>query len=305
LSRARSPLRVSFAGGGTDIPEYASQYGGCCVNAAIAKYAYASTSPTFGVWNISGPSDTKLMEAVANRLVSKQAVIAHVQAPPLSGLGGSAAVAVATAGALQADISKEKAWRVAYLAERVDMSVPGGMQDQIVSAYGGINQMIFGSDLERIPLSVLPKTVLDLEKHLILCFIQARKLSGPDVLADQIARLKSGETIAVYHRLKEVAFEMVKSLLNGDTDNFGNLLTEDWKAKRLASPLISNPFIDGVLEFALKAGARGGKLLGAGGGGYLLLYSYPDRELELMGYLRQIGLNPEQVHFDWEGLQTW
>lgn len=304
---ARAPLRISFAGGGTDIDEYARAFGGCCLNAVIRRYAYCSQDSSFSMTNPTGETGTALLEAVAKRLKAKGKIRARVEVPPLSGLGASAAIAVAAVGALRPEIGKEKAVEVAYQAERTDLGVLGGWQDQVATAWGGINYMEFGADRIKVePMKVSRETILDLEKHLLLVFVQARTgvRNGGDVISDQLERLKRKENLWAHHRIKEICLDMRWALRHHNMDLFAQLLDEEWKVKRQFSPLISNEYIDGVYEYARRYGAKGGKLMGAGAGGHLLLYC-PDAEDIVASKLREIGLHPEQVSFDWEGLVTW
>lgn len=307
MPRARSCCRISFGGGGTDISPYCSTWGGCVLSAAICRYAYASISDNFQMFNPTGEGDPALIEAVARRLGAEQKLKVRVEVPPLSGLGASASIAVAACGALKPDISREQAVMTAYHAERTDLGVPGGIQDQIVAATGGILFMEIGDNrfnVERVELS--KETILDLEKHLIMVLVQAReKVSSSDVLSDQIERLKKGETLELHHQLKEICLEMRRVLRHGDMDLFADLLKEEWLVKRQFSPLISNPYLNGLYDFAMNCGARSGKLMGAGGGGHFLFYCWPDEEITLIHNLQRLGFHPEHVSFDFAGLTTW
>ena len=256
--------------------------------------------------NPTGQGSTALLEVVAGRLNPQAKIRARVQVPPLAGLGASASIAVAAAGALKPDISRDEAIQVAYDAEREDLGVLGGWQDQVAAAYGGINYMEFGENRMTVePMKVSRETILDLEKHLVLVFVQARTaIDGGDVIRDQLERLKNRENLWAHHRIKEICLVMRWALRHHNMELFAELLDEEWKAKRQFSPLISNEYIDGVYEYASHHGAKAGKLMGAGAGGHLLLYC-PETEGLVAGKLREVELHPEQISFDWEGLVTW
>jgi len=306
MTHARAPVRITFAGGGTDLEAYARRYGGCCVNAAIRRYAYACAAEGFCMSNPTGEGDTALLEAVARRLNSASGLRGSLQVPPLSGLGASAAIAVAAVGALRPGLDPFQTAMEAYRAEREDLGVAGGYQDQFASAYGGILYLEFGDQRVKVErMQVAPETVLDLEEHLLLVFVQARRMvNGADIIADQLERLRTAENLWAHHRIKEIALDLRWALRHRYMDLFASLLHEEWTVKKAFSPLISNEYIDGVYEYARRHGARAGKLLGAGGGGHLLLYC-PETETRVAQKLRELGLHPETLSIDWEGLRTW
>lgn len=315
---SRAPCRITFGGGGTDIEEYFKQYGGCAVNAAIRKYAYVSRSARFTMSNIHANGSPLLLQAVANRLSDSQpagGLACRVEVPPLSGLGASAAIAVAAVATMTPGIGRQQAAEEAYTTERKDLRVAGGYQDQFAAAYGGILYMEFGDGRVRVERldrqdalkgkAVSQETILDLEKHLVMVFVQARvSVDGSDVIGDQISRLREKETLKAHHKIKEIALEMRRVLRAHDMEMFGDLLEAEWFTKKTFSPLMSNEYIDGIYDFARRHGARGGKLMGAGGGGHLLLYC-PETEAQVAQKLRETGLHPESVSFDWEGVRTW
>lgn len=304
--KARAPCRISLSGGGTDIAAYFEKYGGCCLNAAISRYAYCSRDSHFSMVNTVGDGGTDLLEAVTRRLQSDNKLKARVEVPPLSGLGASAAIAVAAVGALSPEMSKEETIEVAYHAERIDLGILGGYQDQVAAAWGGINYMEFGAGRFKVePMQISPETVLDLEKHLLLVFVQARSgINGGDVIRDQLERLATGETLWEHHRIKEICLDMRYALRHHMMEFFGELLDEEWRVKRQFTPLVSNEYIDGVCDYARRYGAKATKLLGAGAGGHLLLYC-PDAEDIVARKLMEIELHPQHISFDWQGLVTW
>lgn len=304
---ARAPARISFAGGGTDLLPYMGTYGGITITGAINKYAYASISDTFRMFNPSNNGDTTLIEACAKNLGTENKANVRIEVPPFSGLGASASISVATIGCLAPTLQKEDVARLACDVERKDLGVTGGYQDQYISACGGMCFLTIDPDYVEVDQLQLPKPIIwDLEKHCILVFVQSReKVSGSDVLKDQIERVQCGETVELHHQLKSIAQDIRDALLAFDMNSFAELLKQEWRIKKQVSPLISNSFIDGLFEFALKAGAQGGKLLGAGGGGFFLFYAFPDRESELIHNLQQLGFHPEHIQFDFDGLVRW
>ncbi len=305
-THSRAPCRISFAGGGTDLEAYSRVYGGCVVSAAITRYAYVTTDDSFSTSNPTGQGGTELLEAVAARVAPGGKLKGRVDVPPLSGLGASGALAVAAVGALKPEMNRLEVVTAAYRAERENLGVAGGYQDQFVSAYGGILYLEFGNGRFNVePVALAKETILDLEKHLVVVFVQSRTgLNSGDVLRDQLERLRKQENLQAHHRIKELALDLRSALRHRNMKLFAELLHEEWIVKKTFTPLISNDYIDGVYEFARRHGARAGKLMGAGAGGHLLLYC-PETEAHVAQKLRELGLHPEPISFDWSGLTTW
>ncbi|MDI6721165.1 MAG: GHMP kinase [Candidatus Aenigmarchaeota archaeon] len=336
IVRSRSPVRISFGGGGTDVSPYPEEKGGCVVSATINKYAYATLetrndnevhihsadflkSMSFRNANeIIYNNDLDLLKAVIKNMSPGigMNIFLRCDVPPKSGLGSSAAAFSAMAGLFN-HMKKEKKltdYEVAeliYRLEREELNVGRGKQDQYATVFGGINFIEFGKEYVRVnPLKMKKDHILELEKHLILAYMGQRTEMGGqsgNIIDDQVKRYKSGDknTIEGHDRAKEVAIEMRYALLRGDLMRFGELLHEGWIAKKKWSPLISSKYIDDIYDAARKSGAIGGKITGAGGGGFFLFFSEPNKEHVLSETLEKLGLRPVTFTFDWDGLQTW
>ncbi len=325
---ARAPLRISFAGGGTDVPPYPAQAGGAVLSATIDWAAYASVRRgADGIVHLESP-DLSTAAAISGRRELATVVIddaladdddtdgAEVtlscDAPPGSGLGSSSSLIVATAAAL-ADLRGvalgpyELAERAVRL-ERDDLGVPGGLQDQYAATFGGFNFIEFTGDGVLVhPLRLRFDVLAELHGSLVLvpAPVTSRRSSG--ILHRQIAATtaREADTMARLGRLKEVATSLRTCLLRGDLSGFGDLLHEAWTAKRELADGITTDGIDELYAFARDRGAQGGKLLGAGGGGYLLLMVPFARRGGFVRELRDAGVAPVSFSFTTAGVRTW
>ncbi len=332
--RARVPLRISFGGGGTDVAPYFLDHGGVALNVTIDRYVYCSLSPgadetvrvtsldynqaaTFGVHELPVyDGNLDLVKAVINRVNPAWRrgldMLLQAEAPPGSGLGTSSAVVVATILALSrllgVYLNPEQVSILAYAVEREDLGIAGGFQDQYAAGYGGFNWMEFSREGVSIePLGLKPDTLYELEYRLVMCYTGETRLSA-GILTEQVGNYEAGrrDTVASLHRMKDLAAAMRRALLRGDTDEFGSLLHESWQSKRLLASSITNAAIDELYETAQAAGALGGKLLGAGGGGFLLLYVPEARRRAVVDALAQFpGTQGSAVHFDLSGPVVW
>jgi D-glycero-alpha-D-manno-heptose-7-phosphate kinase len=195
------------------------------------------------------------------------------------------------------------AWEV----ERQDLGLPGGLQDQYAATFGGFNFTEFHADRVIVnPLRIRPTTILELEANLLLCFTGATRASD-HIIADQTARYRSSDadTLAGMRAQKDLAIAMKDALLVGRLSEFGHLLGTAWEQKKRMSPRISNPMIDEAYETARATGALGGKLTGAGGGGFMLFYCPPGTRHRVSAKLLEIGLKETEFSFDKHGLRTW
>ena len=300
LLRARAPLRVSFAGGGTDVPPYPAEQGGLVLSATINRYAYGTLRPRedrqIGIQSLDldavasialedvRPNGDRLdlIRAAVHKLASDSPhgfdLFLHSAAPPGSGLGSSSAVVVTLVGLLSTHMKMpltdyEKA-RLAYTVEREDLGLKGGTQDQYAAVFGGFNFMEFREDDVIVnPLRIAPDTIHELEYNLLLCFTGGTRVSD-HIIDDQTSRYRSQEssTLDGLQVQKELAVEMKNALLQGNLTEFGALLDRAWTYKKMMSPKITNDHIDELYDEAMRQGALGGKVTGAGGGGYMLLY---------------------------------
>ncbi len=334
LVRAKVPLRMSFAGGGTDVPPYPQTHGGAVLCAGIDKYAYASLMPVPDVGEFVVESldydvvakyradedlvfDGKLdlVKAALKRLeVDRRAglkLFLHTDAPPGSGLGSSSAVAVAIIGVLAQWYGKPLTeYDIAHLAvviERGDLGIKGGLQDQYACTFGGFNFIEFlGNTVVVNPLRIKAEVVNELHYRLLLCYTGMTRLSA-GILDRQIAGYTRGEAevLAALAELKAITVDMKNALLRGQLDRVGELLHAGWENKKRLASGITNAHLDELYAAARRAGALGGKVLGAGGGGYLLLYCPFTRRHTVARAVEACGAQPVAFSFEPRGLQVW
>ena len=331
--RAKAPLRISFAGGGTDVPPYPEKNGGYVLNATIDSFAWGSLRPrtdetiklTSADFDLLLEYDTKsdlhldgqldLVKAVINRSGAKNSggfeIFLHSDAPPGSGLGSSSALIVALVGLIKEfkniRMSQYEIAESAYRIERLDLAIRGGLQDQYAASFGGFNFMEFYADRVVVnPLRVHPEVLNELEHNLLLCYTGQTRASD-HIIEDQTKRLESGntETVDALGQQKQLALDMKSALLRHRLNDFGDLLHCAWEAKRRISSKISNPLIEEMYDTATKNGALGGKITGAGGGGFILFYCQFEKKLKIADALRKLGAIPKEFAFEGHGLQTW
>jgi len=334
LLRARAPLRVSFAGGGTDVPPYPEEKGGLVLSATINQYAYGTLSTRedrqIGIQSLdldavasfaldeAEPDGDRLdlIKGAIRKLAADSEhgfdLFLHSAAPPGSGLGSSSAVVVTLVGLLadhmRMSLTPYEKAHLAYTVERVDLGLKGGTQDQYAAVFGGFNFIEFrgGDEVIVNPLRIPWDTVQELEYNLLLCFT-GRTRVGDHIIDDQMDRYRSQSTSTVdgMEMQKELAVEMKNALLRDNLTGFGELLGRAWDYKKQMSPKISNSQIDELYEEAIKHGAIGGKVTGAGGGGYLLLYCRYDAKHKVRAALDALGAEAVDFQFDNVGLVTW
>lgn len=331
FARGRAPARITFGGGGTDLTHFFVDEGGVIINATISKYAHATLrqradlsvriyshdlkcvveAPSPAALNLGGPLD--LLVSVVKLIQPAFGFEMEVAAdyPVGSGLGGSAAVAAAVIGCFNEFRSdpwdRHQIAEMAFQAERLTLNIPGGWQDQYAAVFGGFNYMEFTADHNVIlPLRLEQRTVAELEEALVLCFTGRSHDSGV-IHRDQRARLKAPQPRkrGSGARKKELALEMKRKLLRGDVYGYGELLNEAWLLKQQDSPLISDSELDRIYALAMTNGAVGGKILGAGGGGYFLFFVPPFQQYRVFDALSEHGYRCERVKFDEGGLQAW
>jgi D-glycero-alpha-D-manno-heptose-7-phosphate kinase len=313
---ARAPLRISLAGGGTDLAAYYARHGGAVVSATIDKHVYVILSADAGrhiqvssadyrgffrngvdeLARIDG--ELRLPKAVLRRfgVRSGLSILLASQVPPGTGLGSSSAVAVALTKALSElcgrRMSPAEVARVACEVEIGELGMPIGKQDQYAASFGGLRFYEFTCDGVRTErLEVPPGTLAALEERLMLFFTPSRHDSGR-ILAEQsrnCADDSSGAAVAL-HEIKEIALRTRADLLAGDVSRVGPGLHQSWMAKRRLARGITDPAIDAWYELAREAGASGGKIAGAGGGGFLLLCCEPERQDAVTAALSGRGL---------------
>ncbi|HEX5483531.1 MAG TPA: GHMP kinase [Terriglobia bacterium] len=333
LIRSKAPLRISFAGGGTDVRAFFEKEGGCVLNATINHHAWGSLrhredgkiqieSVDLGLsLNFDVHSELRydgkldLVKAAIRNVGGLNSagfdLFLHSDAPPGSGLGSSSTLMVTLVGLLQrfknAPLTDYEISHLAYLIEREHLGIKGGMQDQYAAAFGGFNFIEF--EKQRVivnPLRISPDTVNELEHNLLLCYTGTTRASDR-IIDDQVQRYQTGceDTLSGLRQQKQLAVEMKNALLQRRLDQFGELLHNSWEFKKRISSKISNPRIDEIYESARENGALGGKITGAGGGGYMLFYCRFERKHQVAEAVRKLGAIPTPFAFEFNGLQTW
>jgi D-glycero-alpha-D-manno-heptose-7-phosphate kinase len=336
--RARAPLRLGLAGGGTDLSPYCEEFGGVVLNATIDRFAFASITPrkdgqivfqakdlgqeeALPALPVLPSTELALHRGVYERMVRDYnggraipaTIVTSVDAPLGSGLGASSALVVALVDAFRALIGAPLGqYDIAQLAfdiERLDLGLPGGRQDQYAAAFGGVNFIeFFGKDRAIVnPLRVPTEILNEVESSLVICFTE-RTRDATAIIGDQAAGLIGhlSSTVTAMHRLKADAIDMKKALLAGDIREMARILDDSWHAKRMTAGGISNERIDRLHRLAREYGALAGKLSGAGGGGFLMFLVRPEDRLGLITALERAGgAIAEPVMFTHRGSEAW
>jgi D-glycero-alpha-D-manno-heptose-7-phosphate kinase len=330
FSRSRAPVRISFAGGGSDLTHYFMSEGGAVINATISIYCHATLrirddlkisidSMDLGQkikFNnledfLSREDDFDLFRSLLKLIKPDFGfdLIVDSDFPSGSGLGGSSAVMIAISGCFN-EFRKDK-WNdyelaeMAFQAERLNMGISGGWQDQYASVFGGFNFIEFREDSNLIyPLRLKEKTLLELQENLILFEITSGRNSG-SIHDDQKVMMQSENIQKMVRKNVKHCHTMKESLLRGHLSEFGSGLNIAWSFKRTFSDKISNPELDSLYMFAIDNGALGGKLLGAGGGGFFLFYVKPDKRNGFLSAMKEKGYNRTVFNFEHNGMQSW
>ncbi len=336
--RARAPLRLGLAGGGTDLSPYCDQFGGAVLNATIDRFAFAHVSSTregtttFRASDLGAEETYQLGEALPldGGLVLHKAVYSHmvkhyldgqpqaltvtstIDAPAGSGLGSSSALVVALVEAfrhaLDLPLGPHEVARTAFDIERIEIGLAGGRQDHYAAAFGGINFLEFLAD-ERVLVSPLrfPRAHLnELEASIVICFSGQSRRSDV-IIQEQIDGLRTlnAETIDNMHRLKADAASMRRAMLDGDIRQIGEILMRSWEAKRRTAKGVSTSAVEALFEQAMAHGAYGGKISGAGGGGFLMFCTDPENRYNLITTLNRAGGQASSVKFTFDGAEAW
>lgn len=330
FARARAPVRISFGGGGSDLTHFFSDHDGAVINTTISLYTHATLKirddekinihsldlgDTLRADNLKQALEKGdhfgLIKALLQTVQPDFGfdLYLHSDFPMKSGLGGSAAVSAAILGCFnqfrldQWDLHELA--ELAFQAERLHLGVAGGWQDQYASTFGGFNFIEFRMDQNIVhPLRIHPEILLELEESLILCDTGTTHESG-DIHEDQRRQMEDSLIRQHVNTNVELSYQIRNQLLRGDLLKFGHSLHEAWKFKRQFSSKISNNRLDLIYEEARIHGAIGGKLLGAGGGGFFLFYVPPFRKYELFQRLEALKLQVRAFRFDNEGLRAW
>lgn len=336
--RARAPLRLGLAGGGTDVSPYAELHGGAVMNATIDRYIYASVCLTdddvidieshdLGIRSVLPGGDQlppdgqlDLHKAVFNRVVRDYLTTAprgmriatFSEAPAGSGLGSSSTLVVtvlqAMAELFRLPLGEYDLAHLAYVIEREDLLLHGGKQDQYAAAFGGFNFMEFHDRGNVIvnPLRIKPEVISELESQTILCYTGVSRESAA-IIVEQSRNVEQGATrsIEAMHQLKATAVEMKQALLKGDLAGVSRMLDAGWSSKRDMARGISTPHIETALDAARRAGATAGKVSGAGGGGFIMFLAPLERRRAVRGALTDCGFATETVRYTGEGATAW
>jgi len=334
--RSKAPLRIGLAGGGTDVSPYADLYGGAILNATISLYAHAAIEPLEDARVIlespdrghreefqlseTLPTDGEfaLAAGVYNRLVAGGARVpsgfrltTSVDAPAGSGLGSSSTLVVAIIGAfaewLRLPLGEYDVAQLAYRIEREDLAMAGGRQDQYAAAFGGFNYMEFrGDEVIVNPLRIKSPYRYELEHNLLLYFTATSRLSSTIIEAQtKNVQEKNAQSIEAMHSLKEQAQLMKEALLRGRVDEIGAILDYGFRYKKQMASGISNDRLDAIYEAALAAGATGGKISGAGGGGFMMFYCPGSTRHAVRAALEGFGGTFKAYDFVEHGLVSW
>jgi D-glycero-alpha-D-manno-heptose-7-phosphate kinase len=337
IHRSKAPLRIGLAGGGTDVSPYSDIYGGAILNATLSMYAYATIKPTNNgkiVFHAIDKNEkveldaTSLLKAddplilhkgIYNRIVKDFVkkplsfeLSTYVDAPPGSGLGTSSTLMVAIIGAfsewLKLPLGEYDIAHLAFEIERVDLEMAGGKQDQYAATFGGVNFMEFYKDDKVIvnPLRIRKTYLNELAHNLVLYYTETSRLSSKIIEQQQEnVKSKKSKSLDAMHKLKEQAIMMKESLLRGDLDEIGKILDYGWKFKKEMASGITNPLIDEIYSAAIEAGATGGKISGAGGGGFIFFYCPENTRNSVITALSKFGGQAKRYDFTSQGLFTW
>lgn len=336
IFRARAPLRLGLAGGGTDVSPYSDKYGGAVLNATISMYAYATIEPKQNdkitiealdrnerieleskkFLEIDGKLD--LIKGVYNRIVKdfikkplSFKLSTYVDAPAGSGLGSSSTLVVTVIGAfvewLSLPLGEYDIARLAHEIERKDVALSGGKQDQYAACFGGFNFMEFYNDNVIVnPLRIKKEYLNELQLSILLYYTGTSRLSSKIIEAQmKNVQTKNHDSIEAMHKLKEQAILMKEALLKGRLNEVGEILNYGWLYKKQMASEISSPFIDEIYEEAIKAGSSGGKISGAGGGGFMMLYCPNNTRYRVIEVLNKFGGEFRRYQFTKYGLETW
>ncbi|HVN57652.1 MAG TPA: hypothetical protein VMT63_05095 [Bacteroidales bacterium] len=337
IIRSKAPLRLGLAGGGTDVSPYSDIYGGAVLNASVNLYAYATIEPlnngkiilksvdkmTESVFDSAGEliidGNLDLIKGVYNRVVKDYglepksfAITTFVDAPAGSGLGTSSTLVTSVLGAFaewfRLPLGEYDLARLAYDIERTDLGMAGGKQDQYAATFGGVNFMEFYDKGKVIvnPLRIKDQVLNELSNNIILFYTRTSRISS-EIIEEQQKNVEkdSKRAVEAMHKLKELAIEMKEAILKGNLDVIGELLNISWQFKKQMADGISNSQIDEIYDAAMKAGATGGKISGAGGGGFMFFYCPGNSRYSVLGALEKFGGHPRRYEFTRQGLESW
>mgnify|MGYP002386870299 CR=1 FL=1 len=338
IYRSKAPLRLGLAGGGTDVSPYSEIYGGAVLNATIDQYAYCTIEETSSGSIIINAADLNqrvkytsmlnlpidghldLHKGVYNRIIKKFGIRKPLSftlttccdAPPGSGLGSSSTMVVAIIKAftewLNLPLGDYDMAYLAYQIERIDLGFNGGKQDQYAATFGGFNFIEFSKDDRVIvnPLRMKRWIVDELEVSMVLFYTGASRVSGKIILEQQKNTLTGKKMpVEATHRIKQSSYIMKDFLLKGEVVKFAKALGKEWENKKQMATSITNRNIEKIYEAAIQSGAYGGKVSGAGGGGFMFFTIDPLKKLNLVNTLNKFPGKVLNFHFSDHGCQGW
>jgi D-glycero-alpha-D-manno-heptose-7-phosphate kinase len=337
IIRSKAPLRLGLAGGGSDVAPYSDLFGGAILNATISMYAYATVIPRNdnkiilnsldknlrlefeSIKELPIDGQLELTKGIYNRIVRDYThkplsfeLTTYVDAPPGSGLGTSSTLVVTTLGAfaewLNIPLGEYDLARLAYEIERIDLSMAGGKQDQYAATFGGVNFMEFSRNDKVIvnPLRIKSVYLHELAYNLVLYNTITSRLSSEIIEAQSRNVIQKNEvSIEATHNLKQQAIRMKEAILKGELDSIGEILDFGWQNKKQMAAGITNPWIDEIYETAMKNGATGGKISGAGGGGFMIFYCPGNSRNNVIEALKKFGGESKRYEFTTQGLTSW
>jgi len=332
IIRSKAPFRVSFGGGGTDMAPYCIEHGGCVISTTIDRHVNITLKPRhdkkvhvfsinlnkefiFNIGDRDYNSGFEIFKGIFNVLNLNDGfdISIYSELPGGSGMGGSSSLSVALIGALNKyynlGFSKHEIAQKAYDIERIELKQKGGYQDQFAAAYGGFNFIEFTKEVRVLPIYTSSDIINELHYRLILCYIGGSHFSS-DIQDDVLKgyKIEKKSYMEAMQELKNVAISMKNIIESKDIkslNEFGELLHKGWEAKKSLSPKISNKNIENFYLTSRKFGVLGGKLLGAGGGGHLLLFCDPNKKYQIIHEMGRIGGTIVNFHFNPNGLKVW
>ncbi|MFZ5940575.1 MAG: dehydrogenase [Bacteroidota bacterium] len=337
IIRSKAPLRIGFAGGGSDVSPFSDRYGGAILNATLNMYAWATITPRndgkiilhsldkgqrleyHSAANLPMDGELELIKGIYHRIVSDYSgeplsfeLKTHVDAPPGSGLGSSSTLVIAIIGAfrewLNLALGEYDLAHLAYVIEREDLKMAGGKQDQYAATFGGVNFMEFfnGNKVIVNPLRIKQEVLDELAYNLVLFNTETSRVSSQIIEMQQKNVLSNNSSsVSAMLKMKEQALLMKEALLRGELNRIGDLLNFGWEYKQQMAEGIVNEQLLKIYRAALKAGASGGKISGAGGGGFMLFYCPDNTRHNVIDTLHSLGGQVQPFEFTKGGLRTW
>jgi len=330
--RGRSPLRISFAGGGTDLPDFFQNHGGIIISSTIDKYCYATLkkradskilidsdmTPEIEIFvnsidNLAYNGKFDIIKAIVKIMKPDFGFDLYLRndIPPGRGLGSSASISVLLIKMLSSlmnlNYDDYKIAEIAFKAEREELEINGGWQDQYAAVTGGFNYIEFDKEKNLIyPLRLKQEIIEELTHHLLLCYVGNSHFSGEQQssLAESIMQ-NDFEKIESLKNLRSLAIKIKDSLLTNNLEKLGLLLHDSWEEKRRSNRKVSNLYIDELYNLGIENGAIGGKLLGSGGGGYILFFCKPEKRNKLVKSLNERGVEILSFNFEFSGTKIW